>query len=90
MMEYKNLPDYAYGYAKKNRKTVIIMKDTGEIIPCKAEEIPPRKLNKEMGISPGIMAIMMMGHGKGFEYVKENMEELSLMAQAIDEKELER
>lgn len=41
MIEYKDLPDYAYGYAKKNKKTVIIMKDTGEIIPCKAEDIPP-------------------------------------------------
>ncbi|EPW2305525.1 hypothetical protein ACWG5Q_002893 [Listeria monocytogenes] len=88
MIEYKDLPDYAYGYAKKNKKTVIIMKDTGEIIPCKAEEIPPMKLNKEIGISPGVMTIMMLGHCKGFKYVKENMEELSLMAQAIDEKEL--
>lgn len=90
MITYKDLPDYAYGYAKKNKKTVIIMKDTAQIIPCKAEDIPPKILNKEMGVSPGVMAIMMIGYGKGFKYVKENMEELSLMAQAIDEKGLKR
>ncbi|EKA2552372.1 hypothetical protein OJ633_002929 [Listeria monocytogenes] len=87
MLTYRDLPDYAYGYRKQEKKTVIIMKDTGEVVPCKAENIPPKVLNKEMGISPGIMAIMMMGQEKGFQHVKEHMDEMRLLAEAIDEKE---
>ncbi|MBC1481577.1 MULTISPECIES: hypothetical protein [Listeria] len=84
MIEYKDLPDYAYGYTKKDQKTIIIMKDTGEVLPCKAEKIPPMLLNKEMNVSAGIMIIMMIGYEKGFSYVKRNMEEMNTIAEAVD------
>ncbi|MBC1917069.1 hypothetical protein [Listeria seeligeri] len=84
MLEYKDLPDYAYGIGKNNQKTIIIMKDTGGVLPCKAENIPPMLLNKELNVSAGVMAIMMIGCQKGFSFVESHMNEMNTIAEVVD------